>query len=224
MPAGRDSFRDNEVRSTLAPLAALAAERGFAAVVVAHTRKAEAVYADDLALGSRAFVGIARAVHHLVEETEENRPTGRRLLLPGKTNLSRRPPGLAFRVFGDPPRAEWESQPLPEWFTADLALGARTKEKEAARGRPPKELEEAKLFIQELLADGPKPVAELRKECTAAGLAWRTVHRAADELGVRRERTGSQSYLWLLPNQDLPRPDTPEEGVLFQEENPENAH
>src|SRR5579885_3630284 len=56
-----DAHRDNEVRGVLAPLAALAEKRGPAVLVVAHRRKSAGGSADDLALGSRAFTGIARA-------------------------------------------------------------------------------------------------------------------------------------------------------------------
>jgi putative DNA primase/helicase len=59
-----DSHRDNEVRAVLAPIAQLAERHGPAVLVVAHRRKGTGSTADDLALGSRAFTGIARAVWH----------------------------------------------------------------------------------------------------------------------------------------------------------------
>lgn len=76
-----DAHRDNEVRSVLAPLAALADKYNVAVLVVAHRRKNGGSHADDLALGSRAFTGIARVVWHLSRDTENK---SRRLLLPGK--------------------------------------------------------------------------------------------------------------------------------------------
>jgi hypothetical protein len=94
-----DAYRDNEVRSVLAPLAALAAERGVAVLLVCHTRKALASFADDMALGSRAFVGLARSVLHLMADPDDEK---RKLLLPGKCNLSCPADGLAFRIVGDP--------------------------------------------------------------------------------------------------------------------------
>ena len=94
--------RRRDVRGSgqvLAPLAALAAERGVAVVLVCHTRKAVASFADDMALGRRAFVGLARSVLHLMADPDNEK---RKLLLPGKCNLSAPPPGLAFRIVGDP--------------------------------------------------------------------------------------------------------------------------
>ena len=57
-----DAPRDNEVRGLLAPIARLAEKYELAVLVVAHRRKSSGGSADDLALGSRAFTGIARAV------------------------------------------------------------------------------------------------------------------------------------------------------------------
>jgi len=88
-----DAHRDNEVRAVLAPVAALAAKYGCAVLIVAHRRKSDGDVADDLAMGSRAFTGIARAVWHLSRERVN---PARRLLLSGKMNLSAESSGLAF--------------------------------------------------------------------------------------------------------------------------------
>lgn len=77
--------KDNEVRGVLAPVARLAEKYGPAVLVVMHYRKSAARFADDLALGSRAFTGIARVVWHLTRDSADK---GRRLLLPGKNNLA----------------------------------------------------------------------------------------------------------------------------------------
>lgn len=98
---GTDSHRDNDVRSVLAPIAKLAEKYGPAVLVVAHRRKSAGTVADDLALGSRAFTGIARAVWHLTRDTDNKE---RRLLLPGKNNLAREKDGLAFSIIGEPAR------------------------------------------------------------------------------------------------------------------------
>ena len=82
-----DAYRDNEVRSVLAPLAELARRRNVAVLLVAHTKKGGASTADESALGSRAFTGIARSVLHLMRPKEN---PSRRLLLPRPS----RQPGL----------------------------------------------------------------------------------------------------------------------------------
>ena len=83
-----DAHRDNEVRAALAPLAQLAEEMGVSVLIVMHTRKSGGGSADERALGSRAFVGIARVVLHLLPDAAD---PDRRLLLPGKINVAPRP-------------------------------------------------------------------------------------------------------------------------------------
>ncbi len=114
-----DSHRDNDVRSVLTPVAKLAEKYGVAVLVIAHRRKSGGSFADDLALGSRAFTGIARAVWHM---TRDNSNKARRLLLPGKNNLGPEGGGLAFTICGEPPAIVWERDPVA--MNADDALAA----------------------------------------------------------------------------------------------------
>jgi putative DNA primase/helicase len=189
-----DSHRDNEVRAVLAPLAALAAERGVAVVLVCHTRKATASFADDTALGSRAFVGLARSVLHL---TSDENDRDRKLFLPGKSNLSASPPGLAFRIVGEPAKVEWEPEPL-EGFHADDAM--IPGDKEVPRGPAPKTRDAASDWLADLLKDGPMAVDEIKIQAKDAGLAWRTVRRANEVLGiVACKRTFAGGWEWTLP-------------------------
>jgi len=103
-----DAHRDNEVRSVLAPVAALAEKYAVAVLVVCHTRKGTSTSADDTAMGSRAFTGIARSVWHLSRDSEDQK---RRLLLPGKSNIAPEQGGLAFSIGGEPASVRWEKDP-----------------------------------------------------------------------------------------------------------------
>jgi len=190
-----DAHRDNEVRAVLFPLAALAAERGVAIVLVCHTRKALAPYADDMALGSRAFVGVARSVLHVVADPNDN---ARKLLLPGKCNLSPPPPGLAFRIDGTPGRLVWEPEPVN---------GVRVDDIVAEESKGPKRAGATSLvrdgvteWLTTLLKSGPLPVADIREQAKAADLSWRTVRRAQEVLGIVPRKTGFDSgWVWGLP-------------------------
>lgn len=195
-----DSHRDNEVRGVLAPLAALAAERNVAVVLVCHTRKALASFADDMALGSRAFVGLARSVLHL---TADENDRDRKLLLPGKSNLSVSPPGLAFRIVGEPARIEWEPEPL-EGLHADDALFP-SSDRKPPRGPAPKTRDAAMDWLSALLKDGPLTVEEIKQQANAAELSWRTIKRANEALGiVARKRSFSGGWEWALPEGSQP--------------------
>ncbi|NLF09476.1 MAG: AAA family ATPase [Pirellulaceae bacterium] len=188
---GTDAHRDNEVRGVLAPIAAMAEKRGPAVLVVAHRRKSAAGMADDLALGSRAFTGIARAVWHL---TRDNDNKVRRLLLPGKNNLAREGDGLAFSIINEPPRISWERDPVA--MSADDALA-----RENGMAGEHSAIDEAKDWLREALADGPKPSSELKGDAKRDGIAWRTVERAKTQLGVSNRPDGfGGPWVWALPD------------------------
>jgi len=190
-----DAHRDNEVRSVLAPVAKLAEKYGPAVVVVAHRRKSGGTVADDLALGSRAFTGIARAVWHLTHAGENKM---RRLLLPGKNNLAPEGSGLAFAICGEPPAIVWEHDPVV--MTADDALSAENTDEKKKPGPEPVARNQAVNWLRDLLGAGPMAAGKVRSEAEEAGYALRTVHRAKDELGIKphREHFGG-AWMWRLP-------------------------
>lgn len=196
---GIDAHRDNEVRSILAPVASLAEKYGVAVLIVAHRRKSPSSSADDLALGSRAFTGIARAVWHVTTDKDSQTGDGeRRLLLPGKCNLASRQPGLAFRIEGEPPAIRWEAGRVN--LTADQALAIELDER-GKRGPEACGQREAADWLRRLLADGPPPAATVKKQAKDAELAWRTVRRAADALRVKRSKGGfGDGWYWSLPS------------------------
>lgn len=194
-----DAHRDNEVRGVLAPVAKLAEKYNVAVVIVCHRRKSAGHSADDMALGSRAFTGIARAVWHLSRDPENK---DRRLLLPGKNNLSREGDGLAFSIGGQPARLIWEEEPVA--MSADEGLAAENSVDREKPGPDPKVRDEATKWLEQLLKSrGQITVKEVEKEAKGAAMAWRTVQRAAEQLDViRQKETGFGGvWTWSLPCQ-----------------------
>ncbi len=186
-----DAHRDNDVRSVLAPVAALAEAHGAAVVVVAHRRKSGGAHADDLTLGSRAFTGIARAVWHLSRDPQDK---GRRLLLPGKNNLAVEGAGLAFTITGNPPAIVWESDPVN--LSADDAL-AEAGDATAGMART-----EAVDWLRMVLSDGPTAAKDVFQRAEADGIATSTLKRAKSQLGVKSCKQGAGSdvtWYWKLP-------------------------
>ena len=193
-----DAHRDNEVRSVLAPVGRLAEEYGAAVLIVAHRRKSAGTFADDLALGSRAFTGICRVVWHLSRDPEN---AARRLLLPGKNNLAPEGDGLAFTIGGDRPRLWWEREPVS--MDADAGLAAEYAARETKPGPEPEARNAAVEWLAAVLSPGRVATAEVKSEAKAAGLAWRTIQRAADELGVIREKPSfGGGWAWRLPDDE----------------------
>lgn len=192
---GTDSHRDNEVRAVLAPVAQLAERYGPAVLIVAHRRKSAGTIADDLAIGSRAFTGIARAVWHLTRDTDDKR---RRLLLSGKNNLAPEGTGLAFDIGGIPPAIQWE--PGPVNLRADDALAA-----ESEGGGDGGALAEATDFLRAELAHGRKAGTEVKAAAKSAGISTRTLDRARARLGVTAAPDGYRGpWTWGLPNHIAP--------------------
>lgn len=195
-----DAHRDNEVRGLLAPIARLAEKHDLAVLVVAHRRKSSGSSADDLALGSRAFTGIARAVWHLSRDTENS---ARRLLLTGKNNLVAEGHGLAFAISGEPARICWEQEPVA--LRADDAVAAENRRDLDGRPGPDAEsLAEAVKWLRAALAAGPRPAKELLDEwINGQSGSKRTLDRAKRELKVvafRLEVPGPWS--WKLADKD----------------------
>lgn len=184
-----DAHRDNEVRSVLAPVARLAEQYGPAVVVVAHTRKSAAANADDMALGSRAFTGIARGVWHLMRDPKDKH---RRLLLAGKSNLAVEQPGLAFTLAGETASVSYEREPVA--MNADEALALE------AQLAPAPGDDKAVEWLARLLADGPRGAQEVQREAAAAGISRRALRAARKRLEAI---CGPESYggpwTWRLP-------------------------
>lgn len=185
-----DAHRDNEIRGVLAPLSVLAEKTGAAMLLVAHQRKGAADHADDLVLGSRAFTGIARSVLHLMRDPDDD---ARRLLLPGKCNLSAPAPGLAFSIVPNPARVEWEPNPVDTSASEVLAAQHR-----AGGGRT--EIDDAMDWLVERLAGGPVLAKEAMKEAEDAGHTNGTLRRAKARLGVNSRKRGFNGpHEWYIP-------------------------
>ena len=77
----------------------------------------------------------------------------------------------------------WESSPVD--ITADAALQAADAQASGGKSAGA----EAEKFLKEILAAGPLPQKEIKAAAEGAGLAWATVRRAKDRLGIKQSRT-----------------------------------
>ena len=185
-----DAHRDNEVRGVLAPVAEVAKRSGAAVLIVAHRRKSAGGSADDTALGSRAFTGLARAVWHLSRDPDD---APRRLWLPGKNNLAVEPDGLAFRILGDPASVHWEPEALS--MSADDAL-SRERGDDGERSA----IDEAVAWLEQHLDECGRPAKKIKDDARKDGIADRTLHRAAKKLRVVKEPDGfGGPWRWRMP-------------------------
>jgi len=179
-----DSHKNADVRALLAPLADFAANQNVAVVGVTHLNKSAGT-AMARVMGSLAFVAAARSAWAVVRDKAD---PGRRLLLAVKNNLGPDGEGLAYRI------AARDGTPYLEWCPGTVAVAVD----DALSVEQPRDT--AKDWLRDVLADGALSSKDISREAKEAGIAWRTVRRAKDELGlrVRKDKFGG-GWVWELP-------------------------
>ncbi len=179
-----DSYKDNEVRGLLAPLALMAARLNVAVLLIMHLTKNAQTRALYRTGGSIAFIAAARIALIVAKDPDDD---SRRLLMANKHNLSAPPSTLAYRLIGEypegPARVDWEPEAVPH-AEADAVLMA------AGVPEDPNERNDADELLQTFLADGDQPATELLKAAQAKGVTERTLNRAKRRLGIIAVRRG----------------------------------
>jgi putative DNA primase/helicase len=198
LPGEKNSWKDQDVRRALAPLAALAERLGAAVVIVRHLNKDSAegnpLYRGG---GSIGIVGAARS--GLLVATDPDDETGEsRIIASTKSNLGRLPPSLRYVI---EPRGEsigirWcgESQHR----AASLLAAPDNKEERT-------EVEDAAEFLRSTLDDGPLVAKEIFRKAKADGFSEKTIKRAKARAGIKHYRAGfgaKGKSMWLLPSED----------------------
>lgn len=185
-----DSHKAADVRSLLAPLAALAAKYGVAVVGISHLNKGSgaAMYRT---MGSLAFVAAARAVWCVTKDQEN--PT-RRLFLPVKNNLGNDLTGLAYSIVDGV--VAWESDPIE--VSADDAMDPD------AEDAPRTERAAATAWLRgELIPGTPAAAKIILSDAREHGISERQLRRAASRLGVVIAKTSMRGgWTWTLPQDD----------------------
>jgi putative DNA primase/helicase len=207
MPRGDvNTHRDQDVRSVLAPLAALSAAQGLSTVATMHFSKS-AVSALLGAGGSIGFVGAARSILVFgVDPRDEQGPDGpKRVLAHAKCNVGRLQKSREV-VLTEAVVNPFDDHPI---ITSRVELGelcdVRADDLVRDVGHAQSPRVQAQRFLRELLADGPHRATEVYELAEATDIAVNTLKRAKRDLGVdsfqRRTPEGKPEWWWVLPEE-----------------------
>ena len=84
---------------------------------------------------------------------------------------------------------------MPVTIAADAALAA-LRQNEAGKSQKTDAVE----FLQEILAEGPKPASEVAEMAEAMGLSSKPLRAARKELGIKPQKVGFDGlWVWDLP-------------------------
>jgi putative DNA primase/helicase len=189
-----DSKKKAEVGSTLARLAETAARFQVAIVCVTHLPiTAGGSKSADRSRRSLAVPAAAGAVWSVIEDRDDPE---RRLLLPVKLNLSPENTAMAYRITDG--HIDWECEPLP--ISAADALTAEPE----PRDNDWTELGRAVQWLGELLAAGPLPARDVKRQASDCGFSLATLRRAMRALGIKPAKAGFEKggqWMWGLAMQ-----------------------
>lgn len=194
-----DSHKDAEVRAVLTPLAAWAEQRKVTVLAVHHLNKGgSARTLLERMAGSAAFTQVARVVHMVVKDPEDEEGE-RRVLQPLVQNVGRPQEGIAFTVetafAQDPKHPKGVKTSRVVWGgTAEVDLHTAVNKPE---GRKAVALEGAIDWLKKELKVGARYSTDIADLAAKNGISTRTLERARSEIGVLsyRELRGDK---WML--------------------------
>ncbi len=187
---GRSTNNEQAVRQALTPLGQFADRTNTAVIMIRHLSKSGSRRALYKGLGSIGCLAARRSAFLVAKDPQDEHM---RVLCHNKCNLGPLAPSLLFEPLTTKQslRIEWRGECD---YTADdlLVPSVKTQSK----------LDEAKQFLLELLADGPVGQAAVERQAGNIAIAYRTVERAKNLLGIEARRVGfgpGSSVQWELP-------------------------
>lgn len=201
---GINSYRDSDIRRALFPLARLAEITGAAILLVRHLNKAPGGNVLYRGGGSIGIIGAARSGLLIAADPKDENV---RVLAVTKSNLSRKPPALAFHLYPDDEhncaRIAWDG--ACGYKASDL-LDPHLVEHEEPEREPLPSVVKSGSVIFEILQRGPRKVQDIREELRAAGCSWRSAERVRDDTSwVQPRHYGhpgtEQGWIWQLSDE-----------------------
>ena len=191
-----DSHKNTEVRRALQPLVDLASTMGAALIGISHFSKGgQGQDPASRVVGSIAFTAVARVVL-VAAKVKGDDGQDRRILARGKSNIGPDDGGFEYAI------AQVEA--LPGIQASRIEWGAVEGSARDLLTDPADDTDEgnaqdsAASFLAEVLKDAVVPVKCIESQAKEAGLAWRTIRRASDAMGVVKRRGAENRWYWSL--------------------------
>lgn len=190
-----NSYRDQDMRAVLAPLARLADRTGAAIVVIRHFSKGQTANVLYRGGGSIGIIGAARVGLVIAPDPDEP-DSPRRVLAVAKSNLAIKPPAMAYRLTQAANGVAYASWEGATHHTAAMLTGPQSDDEERNAQT------DAASVLREILAGGALPADDVKAEGKRAGISERTLWRAKAKIGIRARKEGfgdGARWLWELP-------------------------
>lgn len=189
-----DAHKNSPVRQCLSALGRLAEELGFALLLVTHFNKSQTALGLNRVLGSIAFSAMPRSV---LGVERDKRDSQRRIVRVMKSNVSRIPSALAYRVISSQlpeiGRLEWETGEV------ELADDEATDGMASDGGESRAEITEAVEWLAGMMENGPVSAKVIHRQATEDGISRRTLNRAKEALKIKPKKGGfgqGGSWTW----------------------------
>jgi putative DNA primase/helicase len=197
-----DSHKNTETRRSLQPLVDMSAQMNAALVGITHFSKGgQGSDPAQRVLGSVAFTAVARVVlvaaKVLGEEGQD-----RRILARGKSNIGPDDGGYEYHLE--------QVDALPGITASRIAWGAAVQGTARELLTDPNEedgveqsaVSGARQFLEEVLRECAIWSKDIQAQAKEAGISWRTVRRASDELQVIKQKGTEGRWYWKLARQN----------------------
>jgi RecA-family ATPase len=193
-----DQHKNNEIRSALGVITALAERHDLGLILNSHFSKPSGASSKNAiyrVMGSIGFAAAARIVYGIMKDPENPE---KRLFLPIKNNIGQDKYGFVYKIESvflengiETSCIKWIDEKIDK--TANEILNAPTEVK------APK-LEEVKQFLIDLLKNGSVSLSLIRKECIDRGYSIDRMYKAKDDLKINEESSfgGKRGKIWML--------------------------
>lgn len=196
---GTDTYKDQDIRSVLAPVENMAEETGVAVLIIAHLTKKEDSSVLYRVGGSIGFIGAARSVLAVGETNKPNL----RVLYSLKSNLAKKPQPLSYetrqvtRLRKKDTDWKGEEKIVSSVIRWRGAIDYDPSQRSAVNSD--KAASEAEDFLRQSLVDSSVSVEDLCIEAKRAGIPRSQLNRVKTEMGLKVSKGRDGNWTWSMP-------------------------